>query len=145
MTSTNVDASPTTTTTSSNDLMILVTRTRIRDHISFYILASLHWLPIKSRTQFKSLSLTYKAQMELKELIVVYYSTGSLWSQDVGWPPDRKIKWEPEPPVITVLSCGIISSRGGVQRPSLCLRVGLNFVCYKAYSRAGCIINDDQL
>ena len=38
----------------------VLTRTRKRDHIS-PILASLHWLPITSRIEFKILLLTYKA------------------------------------------------------------------------------------
>ena len=63
----------------------VLTRTRKRDHIS-QILASLHWLPIKSRIEFKILLLTYKAlngqaPSYLKELIVPYYPTRTLRSQ----------------------------------------------------------------
>ena len=66
----------------------VLTRTRKRDHIS-PILASLHWLPIKSRIEFKILLLTYKAlngqtPSYLKELIVPYYPTRSLRSQYAG-------------------------------------------------------------
>ena len=43
-----------------NAVASILTRTRKRDHIS-PILASLHWLPIKSRIEFKILLLTYKA------------------------------------------------------------------------------------
>ena len=38
----------------------VLTRTRKRDHIS-PVLASLHWLPVKSRIEFKIVLLTYKA------------------------------------------------------------------------------------
>ena len=63
-------------------------RTRKRDHIS-PMLASLHWLPVKSRTQFKILLLTYKALNDqtpscLKELIEPYYPNRTLRSQNIG-------------------------------------------------------------
>ena len=66
----------------------LLTRTRKRDHIS-PVLASLHWLPVKSRIEFKILLLTYKAvngqaPSYLKELIVPYYPTRTLRSQNAG-------------------------------------------------------------
>ncbi len=66
----------------------ILTRTRKRDHIS-PILASLHWLPVKSRIEFKILLLTYKAlngqaPSYLKELIVPYYPTRTLRSQNAG-------------------------------------------------------------
>ena len=43
-----------------NEAARVLTRTNIRAHIS-PILASLHWLPVKFRTEFKILVLTYKA------------------------------------------------------------------------------------
>lgn len=66
----------------------VLTRTRKRDHIS-PVLASLHWLPVKSRIEFKILLLTYKAlnglaPSYLKELIVPYYPSRTLRSQDAG-------------------------------------------------------------
>ena len=51
----------------------VLTRTNIRDHIS-PVLASLHWLPVKSRIEFKSFSL------RPKPLMVRYRHTfGSSW------------------------------------------------------------------
>ena len=49
-------------------------------------MASLHWLPVKSRIEFKILLLAYKAlngqsPSYLKELIVPYYPTRPLRSQ----------------------------------------------------------------
>ena len=66
----------------------VLTRTRKRDHIS-PVLASLHWLPVKSRIEFKILLLTYKAlngqaPLYLKELLVPYYPTRALRSQNTG-------------------------------------------------------------
>ena len=66
----------------------VLTGTRKREHIT-PILASLHWLPVKSRIEFKILLLTYKtlngqAPSYLKELIIPYYPTGTLRSQDAG-------------------------------------------------------------
>uniref|UniRef100_A0AAQ5ZSU8 Reverse transcriptase domain-containing protein n=1 Tax=Amphiprion ocellaris TaxID=80972 RepID=A0AAQ5ZSU8_AMPOC len=59
-----------------------------RDHIS-PILVSLHWLPVKSRIEFKILLLTYKALNNqspsyLKDLIVPYYPSRTLRSQTAG-------------------------------------------------------------
>ena len=67
----------------------VLTGTKIRDHIS-PILASLHWLPIKSRIEFKIILLTYKAlhgqaPSYLKELIIPYYPSRTLRSQDAGF------------------------------------------------------------
>ncbi|TKS71945.1 hypothetical protein D9C73_006018 [Collichthys lucidus] len=67
----------------------VLTGTKIRDHIS-PILASLHWLPVKSRIEFKIILLTYKAlhgqaPSYLKELIVPYYPSRTLRSQDAGF------------------------------------------------------------
>ena len=65
----------------------VLTRTRKRDHIS-PVLASLHWLPVKFRIEFKIL-LTYKAlhgqaPSYLTELIVPYYPTRTLRSLNAG-------------------------------------------------------------
>ncbi|KAK0143573.1 ATP-binding cassette sub-family G member 5 [Merluccius polli] len=66
----------------------VLTGTRKRDHIS-PVLASLHWLPVKFRIEFKILLLTYKAlhgqaPSYLKELIVPYYPTRTLRSLNAG-------------------------------------------------------------
>ena len=66
----------------------VLTRTHRRDHIT-PVLASLHWLPVQSRIEFKTLLLTYKAlhgqaPSYLRELIVPYYPARSLRSQDAG-------------------------------------------------------------
>ena len=66
----------------------VLTGTRKRDHIS-PVLASLHWLPVKFRIEFKILLLTYKAlhgqaPSYLKELIVPYYPTRTLHSLNAG-------------------------------------------------------------
>jgi len=55
----------------------VLTGTRKRDHIS-PVLASLYWLPVKFRIEFKILLLTYKAlhgqaPSYLEELIAPYY------------------------------------------------------------------------
>ncbi|XP_078025737.1 uncharacterized protein LOC144463844 [Epinephelus lanceolatus] len=66
----------------------VLTGTKKRDHIS-PVLASLHWLPVKSRIEFKILLLTYKAlngqaPSYLRELIVPYYPTRTLCSENAG-------------------------------------------------------------
>ena len=66
----------------------VLTGTKKRDHIS-PVLASLHWLPVKARIEFKILLLTYKAlhgqaPSYLKELIVPYHPARALRSQDAG-------------------------------------------------------------
>ena len=66
----------------------VLTRTRKRDHIS-PVLASLHWLPVKSRIEFKIILLTYKAlngqaPHYLKELIVQYCPSRALRSLNSG-------------------------------------------------------------
>ena len=53
------------------------------------ILASLHWLPVKFRIEFKILLLTYKALSDrapsyLKDLIVRYFPNSALRSQTAG-------------------------------------------------------------
>ncbi|XP_075334697.1 uncharacterized protein LOC142396039 [Odontesthes bonariensis] len=63
-------------------------RTNRRDHIS-PVLASLHWLPVKFRIEFKILLLTYKALNDrapsyLKDLIVRYFPNRSLRSETAG-------------------------------------------------------------
>ena len=55
----------------------ILTRTKRFDHIP-PVLASLHWLPVKARADFKVLLLTYKA---LHGLAPTYLT---LWSQDAG-------------------------------------------------------------
>ncbi|XP_059203563.1 uncharacterized protein LOC131982996 [Centropristis striata] len=64
----------------------VLTRTKKRDHIS-PVLASLHWLPVKSRIEFQILLLTYKAlngqaPSHLKDLIMPYYPSTALRSQN---------------------------------------------------------------
>ena len=59
-----------------------------RDHISL-VLASLHWLPVKSRIDFKILLLTYKALTGLpplyfQDLIVPYIPKSTLRSGSAG-------------------------------------------------------------
>lgn len=63
-------------------------RTNRRDHVS-PVLASLHWLPVKFRIEFKILLLTYKALNDrapsyLKDLIVRYFPNRALRSQTAG-------------------------------------------------------------
>ena len=64
----------------------VLTRTKKREHIT-PVLASLHWLPVKSRIEFKILLLTFKAlnnmaPLYLKELVVPYQPTRALRSQN---------------------------------------------------------------
>src|SRR4029434_2402386 len=64
------------------------TKTKKYEHIS-PVLASLHWLPVKSGIDFKVLLLTYKAlnglaPNYLKELVVPYWPPRSLHSQSAG-------------------------------------------------------------
>uniref|UniRef100_A0A8C7IHH4 Reverse transcriptase domain-containing protein n=1 Tax=Oncorhynchus kisutch TaxID=8019 RepID=A0A8C7IHH4_ONCKI len=68
----------------------ILTRTKKCDHIT-PVLASLHWLPVKARADFKVLLLTYKALHELaptylSDLVLTYISTRTLWSQDCKFP-----------------------------------------------------------
>ena len=107
----------------------VLTKTRKRDHIS-PILALLHWLPVKSRIEFKILLLTYKALNGLAPsyLIVPYYPTRALCSQNayMWFLKSPKVEWEAEPSAIKLLSCGtIFQFRSWWQTLSLCLRVGL--------------------
>ena len=65
-----------------------LTRTKKYEHIS-PILASLHWLPVKSRIDFKILLLTYKAingraPEYIKDLLVPYNPPRPLRSQNTG-------------------------------------------------------------
>ena len=51
------------------------------------MLASLHWLPVKARVDFKVLLLTYKAlhglaPTYLSDLVLSYIPTRTLWSRD---------------------------------------------------------------
>ena len=66
----------------------VLTRTKKREHIT-PVLASLHWLPVKSRIEFKILLLTFKAlnnmaPLYFKELIVPNQPTRALRSQNSG-------------------------------------------------------------
>ena len=66
----------------------VLTRTGRRDHVS-PVLASLHWLPVKFRIEFKILLRTYKvlnnqAPSYLTELIVPYHPARTLRSKDAG-------------------------------------------------------------
>ena len=66
----------------------ILTRTHKFDHITS-VLASLHWLPVKARADFKVLLLTYKAlhglaPTYLSDLVLPYIPTCTLRSQDAG-------------------------------------------------------------
>uniref|UniRef100_UPI000D3040EA uncharacterized protein LOC112434934 n=1 Tax=Maylandia zebra TaxID=106582 RepID=UPI000D3040EA len=66
----------------------VLTGTRKREHIS-PVLASLHWLPVKSRIEFKILLLTYKvlnnqAPSYLNDLVVPYHPIRALRSRTAG-------------------------------------------------------------
>lgn len=66
----------------------ILTRTKKFDHIT-PVLASLHWLPVKARADFKVLLLTYKAlhglaPTYLSDLVLPYIPTRTLRSQDAG-------------------------------------------------------------
>ena len=66
----------------------ILTRTKKCDHIT-KVLASLHWLPVKARADFKVLLLTYKAlhglaPTYLSDLMLPYIPTHTLRSQDAG-------------------------------------------------------------
>ncbi|XP_054875006.1 uncharacterized protein LOC129350900 [Amphiprion ocellaris] len=104
-----------------------------RDHIS-PILDSLHWLPVKSRIEFKILLLTYKALNNqspsyLKDLIVPYYPSRTLRSQTAGLlvvPRISKSRMGGRAFSYQLLSCGTSSQFGfGRRTPSLFLRPGL--------------------
>ena len=67
-----------------NSAARLVTRTRLREHISL-VLQDLHWLPVEFRPQYKVLLLTYKALNGLapgyvEDLIEPYQPTRTLRS-----------------------------------------------------------------
>ena len=81
------------------------------------VLSSLHWLPVKSRTEFKILLLTSKAlngqtAKYLKDLLEPSHPTRALRSQHAGLlgvPKSLKAEWEePELLVTKLLFCGII-------------------------------------
>uniref|UniRef100_A0AAZ1XEQ0 Reverse transcriptase domain-containing protein n=1 Tax=Oreochromis aureus TaxID=47969 RepID=A0AAZ1XEQ0_OREAU len=66
----------------------VLTGTRKREHIS-PVLASFHWLPVKSRIEFKILLLTYKvlnnqAPSYLNDLVVPYHPIRALRSHTAG-------------------------------------------------------------
>ena len=100
-----------------NAAVRVLTRSNTRDHIS-PILASLHWLPVKFRVQFKILVFTYKAShgqspssVPSEQLMVPYRPSITLGSQDVGLlviPKSPKVEGEAEPSAIKLLSCRTI-------------------------------------
>ena len=64
------------------------TRANKCDHIT-PVLASLHWLPVKARADFKIILLTYTAlhalaPTHLSDLVLPYIPTRTLWSQYAG-------------------------------------------------------------
>ena len=66
----------------------ILIRTKKFDHIT-PVLASLHWLPVKARADFKVLLLTYKAlhglaPTYLSDLVLPYIPTCTLQSEDAG-------------------------------------------------------------
>ena len=66
----------------------ILTRTKKCDHITS-VVASLHWLPVKARGDFKVLLLTFKAlhglaPTHLSDLVLSYIPTCTLRSQDAG-------------------------------------------------------------
>ena len=66
----------------------ILTRTPKFDNIT-PVLASLHWLPVNARADFKVLLLTYKALhglalTDLSDLVLPYILTRTLRSQDTG-------------------------------------------------------------
>uniref|UniRef100_A0A8C6LQD5 Reverse transcriptase domain-containing protein n=1 Tax=Nothobranchius furzeri TaxID=105023 RepID=A0A8C6LQD5_NOTFU len=83
-------------------------RIKKRDHIS-PVLASLHWLPVKFRIDFKILLLTYKALNNqapsyISDLIVPYVPNRALRSQTAGLlvvPRTSKTGWEADLLVIS--------------------------------------------
>ena len=95
-------------------------------------LDSLHWLPVKSRIEFKILLLTFKAlnnmaPLYLKELIVPYQPTRALRSQNSSLlvvPTVSKSRVGAR--AFSYQACGIISHfQLGRQTPSVRLRVRL--------------------
>ena len=73
----------------------LLTRTGRREHIS-PVLASLHWLPIKFRIEFKILLITYKALHSqapsyIEELIELYHPPRALRSEEAGLLVTRQV------------------------------------------------------
>jgi hypothetical protein len=66
----------------------ILTRTKKSDHIT-PVLASLHWLPVKVRADFKVLLLNYKALHGLaptyrSDMVLPYIPTRTLWFLDAG-------------------------------------------------------------
>ena len=66
----------------------ILTRIPKMDHIT-PVLASVHWLPVKARAEFKVLLLTYKilqglAPTYLSDVVLPYIPTRTLRSQDAG-------------------------------------------------------------
>ena len=89
----------------------LLTKTNCRSHIT-PILASLHWLPVKYRIDFKTLLLTYKAHglapPYTAELLHPSSTSRPLRSSDLG---------------LLSIPCSLLKSKGdctfGVRAPSL--------------------------
>ena len=68
-----------------NNAARLITQSKIRDHVT-PILSSLHWLPVKYRSQFKILTIVYNslhglAPVYLQELLTEYKPSRTLRSQ----------------------------------------------------------------
>uniref|UniRef100_A0A669B839 Reverse transcriptase domain-containing protein n=1 Tax=Oreochromis niloticus TaxID=8128 RepID=A0A669B839_ORENI len=111
----------------------VLTGTRKREHIS-PVLASLHWLPVKSRIEFKILLLTYKvlnnqAPSYLNDLVVPYHPIEHFalaLQAYLLFLEYLKVEWEGEPSVFRPLFCGTSFQFGfGRQILSPLLRLGL--------------------
>ena len=68
-----------------NNAARLITQSKIRDHVT-PILSSLHWLPVKYRTQFKIITIVHNslhglAPVYLRELLTEYKPSRTLRSQ----------------------------------------------------------------
>ena len=110
--------SPKTPKLNQNAAVQILTGTRKRYHIS-PVLASLHWLPIKFRKDFKILLLIYK---DLIEQIPTYFKKP--YKADSQNLQICKYNWRPL--VSNILYFGTIFWFGSWrQTPSPCLRVGL--------------------
>ena len=77
-----------------NAAATVLTRSRKFDHIT-PILASLHWLPVHIRSDYKVLLMTYKtvhstAVVQTSDLITPYIPTSALRSQNSGFPGSRR-------------------------------------------------------
>ncbi len=86
----------------------------IQNHIT-PVLASLHWLPVKYRTEFKILLLTYHLMVRLHpvlknlQCLMIRLEHWGLSKQTYWWSQNSsKVEWKPELSVIKLLSCGTI-------------------------------------